>query len=104
MSKLIDRITVIHRGGEDPDPVTIYRRSNKKRRGSFLLQPAERAARSFIRAQIVFGQEMLRQHDKANARRRDGWLIEAPMIVAKSGRKAFKEGRKGVPFKILPKI
>jgi hypothetical protein len=103
MSKLIDRITVIRRDGKDPDPVTVYRRSNKKRKGSFLLQPVERAARSLIRAQIAFGQEMLRQHDRANTRRRDGWLIEAPAIVMKSGRKALNEGRKGVPFRILPK-
>jgi len=104
MSKLIDRITVIRRDGKDPDPVTVYRRSNKNRKGSFLLMPAERAARTFIRAQIAFSQEMLRQHDKANSKRRDGWLIEAPAIVLKSGRKALNEGRKGIPFRILPKV
>lgn len=103
MSKLIERITVIRRGVDDPAPVTIYRRSNRNRKGSILLRPVERAARSFIRAQIVFGQEMLRQHDRANSRRRDGWLIEAPVIALKSGRKAYNEGRKGVPFRILPK-
>ena len=103
MSKLIERITVIRRGADDPEPVTIYRRPNRNRKGSLLLRPVERAARSFIRAQIVFGQEMLRQHDRANSRRRDGWLIEAPAIVMKSGRKAFNEGRKAVPFRILPK-
>jgi Family of unknown function (DUF6312) len=103
MSKLIERITVIRRDGKDPEPVTVYRRSNKKRKGSFLLRPVERAARSLVRAQIVFGQEVLRRHDQANSRRRDGWLLEAPAIVAKSGRKAYNEGRKGVPFKILPK-
>lgn len=103
MSKLIERITAIRRGSDDPEPVMIYRRSSKNRKGSLLLRPVERAARSFIRAQIVFGQEMLRQHDRANARRRDGWMIEAPAIVVRSGRKAFNEGRKGVPFRILPK-
>jgi len=104
MSKLIDRITVIRRGGGDPDPVTVYRRSKRKdRKGSFLLMPVERAARTFIRAQIAFSQEMLRQHDRANTKRRDGWLIEAPVIVLKSGRKAMNEGQKGLPFRILPK-
>jgi len=52
---------------------------------------------------VIFGQEVLRRHDRANRRRRDGWLIEAPATVFESGRKAYNEARKGIPFRILPK-
>ena len=105
MSKLIDRVTVLRRDGGDPEPVTVYRRSaGKSRKGSFLLRPVERAARSLVRAQVVFGQEILKRGDRASAKRRDGWLIEAPATIAKSARKAYNEGRKGVPFKLLPKV
>lgn len=103
MSKLIERVTVLRRDGGDPEPVTVYRRADKARKGSFLLRPVERAARSLVRAQVVFGQEILKRGERASAKRRDGWLIEAPANIAKSARKAYNEGRKGVPFKILPK-
>ena len=103
MSKLIERVTVLRRDGGDPEPVTVYRRASKGRKGSFLLRPVERAARSLVRAQVVFGQEILKRGDRSNSKRRDGWLIEAPANIAKSARKAYNEGRKGVPFKILPK-
>jgi hypothetical protein len=68
-----------------------------------LTRPIERAARRLVRAQVVFGQEVIRRSDRANRRRKDGWLLEAPAIVLESGRKAYNEARKGVPFRILPK-
>ena len=100
---LVSRITVIQRKGEHSDAVTVYRQPRKRRKISVLGRPFEKAARSLIRSQVVFGQEVLRRHDKANRRRRDGWLLEAPSIILKSGRKAYNEARKGVPFRILPK-
>ena len=103
MSDLIERITVIRRDGSSPDPVTVYRQPGKTRKGSFLLRPVERAARRLVKAQVIFGQEVLRRHDEANRRRRDGWLMDAPSIVVGSGRKAYNEARKAVPFRILPK-
>lgn len=104
MGELIRRITVIQRGGEHPDSVTVYRQPRKRRKVSVLARPLERVARRLVRAQVVFGQEMLRRHDRANRRRRDGWLVEAPAIVLESGRKAYNEARKGIPFRILPKV
>jgi hypothetical protein len=103
MSDLIERITVIRRDGASPEPVTVYRQPSEQRKGSLLLRPVERVAHRLIRAQVIFGQEVLRRHDKANRKRRDGWLIEAPSIIAESGRKAYNEARKAVPFRILPK-
>jgi Family of unknown function (DUF6312) len=103
MGDLISRITVIGHSGEKPDAVTVYRQPKKRRRSSAIVKPLERAARQLIRAQVVFGQEALRRHDRANRRRRDGWLVDAPATVIESGRKAYNEARKGLPFRILPK-
>src|SRR5262245_20123207 len=103
MGELFTRVTIIHRGTEHPETVTVYREPRKRRKMSPLARPIERVARRLVRAQVIFGQEVLRRHDRANRRRRDGWLLEAPAIILESGRKAYNEARKGIPFRILPK-
>ncbi|MGZ9261485.1 MAG: DUF6312 domain-containing protein [Candidatus Binatia bacterium] len=103
MGDLIRRVTVIRRRGEDSESVTVYREPRSRRRVSAITEPLEKMARRLVRAQVIFGQEMLRRHDQANRRRRDGWLIEAPATIFQSGRKAYNEARKGIPFRILPK-
>ena len=103
MGELFSRVTVVQRRGEEPESVTVYKDLGSRRRVSILTEPLERMACQLIRAQIVFGQEVLRRHERANRRRRDGWLIEAPSTLIESGRKAYNEARKGIPFKILPK-
>jgi hypothetical protein len=104
MVDLIGRITVIEFDGNRPAATTVYRKPLRRRRPSELTRPLERITRRLVRAHIIFGQEVLRRHDRANRRRRDGWLLEAPAIVAASGRKAYNEARKGVLFRVLPKI
>jgi hypothetical protein len=103
MGDLFRRVTVVQRRGDEPESVTVYKDPRSRRRVSVLTEPLERMARQLVRAQIIFGREVLRRHDRANRRRRDGWLIEAPTTLIESGRKAYNEARKGIPFKILPK-
>jgi hypothetical protein len=103
MGDLFERVTVIRRHGNEAESVTVYKDPENRRRVSVITEPFERMARQLIRAQIVFGQEVLRRHERANRRRRDGWLVEAPTTLLESGRMAYNEARKGVPFKILPK-
>ncbi len=103
MSDLIKRITVIQRDGNKSEARTVYREHNRQRKVSPLARPFERVARRLARAQIIYGQEVLRRHDRANRRRRDGWLLEGPSIVLEAGRSAYNEARKGVPFRLLPK-
>ena len=101
--ELIKRVTVIQRTGEKPEPVIAEKEPRRRRKTSVFTRPFERAARRLIRAQIIFGQEVLRRNDQANRRRRDGWLVDGPATVIESGRKAYNEARKGIPFRILPK-
>jgi hypothetical protein len=102
MAELIRRITVIQRSGDAVAPVTVYREP-RKRKVSRLSRPVERAARRLVKAQVIFGEEVLRRHSRSNRRRRDGWLMDAPRNIIESGRKAYNEARKGVPFRLLPK-
>jgi hypothetical protein len=103
--ELMRRVTVIQRSEQGPAAITVYRKRRRRRRVSVVTRPLERVARRLIRAQIIFGQEALRRHDRANRRRLDGWLVEAPAIAIQSGRKAYNEQvRKEVPFRLLPKL
>jgi Family of unknown function (DUF6312) len=107
MHKLVRRVTVIQRLGDENPPraVAVYKEPSRGRaKVSILTRPFERGARHLLKAQIIFGQEALRRHEKSNRRRRDGWLVEGPGNLVESGRRALNEARKGVPFKLLPKV
>jgi hypothetical protein len=101
--ELINRVTIIQRTGETPEPVIAEKEPRRRRKTSVLTRPFERAARRLIRAHIIFGQEVLRRHNRANRRRSDGWLLEGPAIIIESSRRAYNEARKVAPFRILPK-
>ena len=97
---LVRRITVLKSSGETVEAVTVHQEPRKRPRVSAWTSPIERAARRLVRAQVVFGQEVLRRHNRSNRHRRDGWLLEAPANLIESGRKAFNdEVRKGMPFR-----
>jgi Family of unknown function (DUF6312) len=104
MDELIRRVTVIHRHDHAREASTVYEPKQKRRgRVSAVTRPLERTARRLVKAQVIFGQELLRRHDESNRRRRDGWIFEAPGNAAEAGRDAYNEARKAVPFRILPK-
>jgi hypothetical protein len=114
MDKLVRRVTVIHRGRDEPRAVAVYRAPEQKEhkehkehkeraRVSVLTRPLQRGARHLEKAILIFGQETLRRHEDSNRRRRDGWLLEGPSNLIESGREALNEARKAVPFP-LPKL
>jgi hypothetical protein len=106
MDKLVRRVTVIKRSGdEQPRAVAVYKEPRKARaKVSILTRPLERGAKRLLKAQVIFGEEMLRRQEKSNRRRRDGWLVEGPGNLLESGRKALNEARKAVPFNLLLKL
>jgi hypothetical protein len=104
MDNLVKRVTVIHRSGDAQQAVDVYEKPRKKRRKvSVLSRPFAKAAERLVQAQVIFGQEMLRRGRESSSRRRDGWLLEGPGNAVESGRKAYNQARKAVPFGLLPK-
>ena len=53
--------------------------------------------------QFSYGEMRYEAERELRRRRRDGWLVDAPATVVESGRKAYNEARKAIPFRILPK-
>ena len=104
MDKLVKRVTLVQRGSAGTETTRIYKSSEKKKRKvSAMVAPRGKAARKLSKANVGLGQEMVSRTDKANRRKRDGWLFDGPIIVAKSGRAAYNQARKAVPFGLLPK-
>jgi hypothetical protein len=104
MEKLVSRVTVVQRGTDKPQVVTVYKKPSKKKKpDSIVTKPLERLARRLIKAEIAFGQSLLEQHDESKKRRKNGWLLEAPANISEASKKAYNEARKSVPFRLLPK-
>jgi Family of unknown function (DUF6312) len=104
MEKLVNRVTVIERGAGGPHAMTVYKSPKKGRSNvSILTRPLERVVHRLVKAEIIFAQDLLRRHEASNRKRRDGWLLEAPVNIIESGRKAYNEARKAVPFRLLSK-
>jgi hypothetical protein len=106
MDKLVKRITVIRRSGAETEAVRIYQDSgdDADSKVSGWDEPFERAARKLMESSTVFSEGAVRRMNRANRRRRDGWIFEVPVIALKSGRDAYNVARKAVPFGILPKM
>lgn len=105
MDKLVRRITVVRRNGPEVETVRIYQdpKKKKKRKVSGWAEPFERATRKLLKANSAFSDTALRRTDKANRRRRDGWILDAPVILLKSGRDSYNQARKADPFRLMPK-
>src|ERR1700730_15963060 len=88
---LIRRITVLKSSGETVEAVTVHQEPRRRPRVSAWTSPLEHAARRLVRAQVVFGQEILRRHNRSNRRRRDGWLLEGPANIIESSRKGLQQ-------------
>jgi Family of unknown function (DUF6312) len=103
MDSIVNRITVIQRTDGDASSTTVYRRK-KKRRKTTWSGPLERAARDMLKAQQAFAQSALDRQDKSNRRRREGWLMDAPVNLYEAGRRGYNQARKGMPFRMLPRM
>jgi Family of unknown function (DUF6312) len=103
MDRIVNRITVVHRNDGEASSTTVYRRK-KKRRKTTWSGPLERAARDMLKAQQAFAQSALDRQDRSNRRRREGWLVDGPVNLYEAGRRAYNQGRKAIPFRMLPRM
>lgn len=77
-------------------PVVIFKQARKKRKGSKLLRPLERATRRVVNAQIQTAQSYRDRHSRSNEKKRDGWIQDLPVNVVRAyqrGGKALKLDR-----------
>jgi hypothetical protein len=78
------------------EPVEIYRRPDRKRKGTRLLRPMDRVMRRIVRAQQTVASTYLERHERSNNKKRDGWLRDLGNNVYRAslkGQKALKLDR-----------
>lgn len=99
LSKSVRQITVLQRDQAGVvAPVVVFKRSRGKKKGTKLVRPIERIARSLAEASDAATGTYLSRHKKSNRKRRDGWVRDVPTNLAKAGRNAFKEVRPAALF------
>ena len=103
MDNIVSRITIVKQSDGEPSSTVVYRGKRKSRRNTWS-RPIERAVRSLFKAQEAFGQSALSRQGKSNRRRREGWVVDAPVNLYEASRKAYNQARKGIPFTLLPRM
>ena len=87
----IRRVTVLEPGASgDTRLVVVFERRRKKKRQSRIAKPVERLVRAAAQATDRFAGKYVRRHKKSNTKRRDGWLRDGLVNVARAGEKARK--------------
>jgi hypothetical protein len=88
----VRRITTF---GKDPSgtlvPVTVYRQSKAKKKGSRLLRPIETAVRQWASAAEASAAKYLEEHRRSSRKCRDGWVRDLPSNTWKASRKGAKQ-------------
>jgi hypothetical protein len=101
VSPSVRRITILQRDGNGHTvPVVMYERKSKKKRGSGVFRPIERATRRVVDAQRRAAESYLSRHDRSNEKRKDGWIRDFPINTVRAmrrGNRALKISRLVLP-------
>lgn len=98
MDKLVKRVTVVERDGENRQAKVLY--ESEKGEGEEdgpLLGAFERAVRHLLKADLIRAQEAYDRHVESASTGGGGWLFDAPENLGKAFRAAGKEARKAFP-------
>ena len=67
------------------------RKKKKKRKVSKWMKPMERASRRSLEANQRFFDTLLSRQNRSNRKRRDGWIRDMPLNMARAQRKGLKK-------------
>jgi hypothetical protein len=101
MDKLVKRVTVVQGSGQHRTANVVYKSGEEEEDGEE--NGLERTIRHILKAQVIAAQEAYQRHLDSVAKGGKSWIFDEPSNLMKAQRKAMKEIRKAVPFKI-PKI
>jgi hypothetical protein len=88
----IRRITILGRDDSGQvGPVVVFERARQKKRGLRTLRPLERLTRRWAEANSMASDRYLREHVKANLKRRNGWLRDFARNIVRANRKGLKK-------------
>jgi hypothetical protein len=92
LSSSVRRITVLNRDESgNVVPVVVYAKKRKKSKQTEALKPIERLARRVAEANSAAAATYLASHQKANKKRRNGWVRDMQLNFVRAGRKGLKK-------------
>ena len=96
LGRLARRVTVVPPKGSGADPVLIYERAPKKKKGTPMFRRMDKMVRGMMAAERAYAEDYLRRHEKSNCKRKDGWMRDGFYNNMRAGRKAMKELKKSL--------
>ena len=91
---LARRVTIVPPAGTNAEPVLVYERKRKRKKGSKMLRGLDKLVRGAMEAERVYAEDYLRRHERSNEEKRDGWVRDAMYNNMRAGRKAMKRMRR----------
>ena len=91
LSPSVRRVTVLGRA-EDGDvaPTVIFDKSGRKKKTSQFFRPLERAVYRLATSQAAFGSSYATRHKRSNRKKKDGWIRDWNLNLARAGRRGSK--------------
>jgi hypothetical protein len=88
------RVTVLERDAATGNvvPVVLFR-GKKKRKSTRAMKPVERIVRRIVDSQGTLATSYVTRHDKSNRKKRDGWVRDLNLNLARASRKGMKRLR-----------
>jgi len=104
MDKIIRRVTVIERSGQNRKAKVVYNNSeDDEDEDSPHFHRLERSVRQMLKAQVIEAQDAYQRHLDSAAKGGNAWLYDSPRNLMRARRKALKEMRLSGPFG-MPKM
>ena len=93
LSKGVRRVVLLKAGpsGELTPTVLHGGPDKKKKKQTRALRPLEKAQRRFAKSQRTYWDNIVKRHDRSNAKKRDGWARDAVTNIVKASGKSFNQ-------------
>jgi hypothetical protein len=94
LGKNVRRVTVLDRDASGATTATVVFQGKKgKRKQTQAFRPLEQIVRRMADAQAELGNEYVARHNRSNRKKRDGWIRDLSLNLARSSRKGAKRLR-----------
>jgi hypothetical protein len=91
LGKNVRRVTVIEKDTSGATTATVvFQGRNRKRKQTRTFRPLEQMVRRIADAQAEGADTYVRRHNRSNRKKRDGWIRDVTLNLARSSRKGAK--------------
>jgi hypothetical protein len=100
LSREVERVILLQHDDQGRRvATTVYRKNNKRKKGTGPLEPLGKVVRKIVAGQQDVARVYLARHDESNREKADGWVRDLPYNVYRTGRLGFRKIRRatGLP-------